>query len=145
MSSKELDSLVAVGALKREPGGQNEFDGLVSSGEARLTDAQKPGLSPESQFDLAYNAAHALALAALRWLGYRPNNRRYIVFPALQHTLALKPEVWRVLDKCHGARNLAEYEGNFTVDRQLLADLRVAAETVQVAVRALGPVPKRGS
>jgi hypothetical protein len=46
-------------------------------------------LSPEIRFDLAYNAAHALALAALRWNGYRLNNSRYIVFQALPHTLEL--------------------------------------------------------
>jgi hypothetical protein len=42
----------------------------------------------ESRFDLAYNAAHALCLAALRWHGYRPTNR-YIVFQGLPHTLGL--------------------------------------------------------
>src|SRR5262245_60118686 len=98
MSSKELDNLVSIGALKLQAADQSEFDELVRSGMARLTDARRPGLSPESQFDLAYNAAHAFALAALRWHGYRPDNRRYIVFPALAHTLGLGPEVWRVLD-----------------------------------------------
>jgi len=145
MSSKELDNLVETGTLKAEPGDQDEFDGLVKSGEARLTDARRSELSHESQFDLAYNAAHALALAALRWHGYRPNNKRYIVFPALAHTLGLGPEVWRVLDKCHGARNLTEYEGTFAVDKQLLADLLAAAEIVQASVERLAPIPKRRS
>ena len=40
----------------------------------------------ESRFDLAYNAAHARCLAALRWHGYRPADR-YIVFHALPHAL----------------------------------------------------------
>jgi hypothetical protein len=39
---------------------------------ARLTDSAKNSNSLESRFDLAYNAAHALCLAALRWHGYRP-------------------------------------------------------------------------
>ena len=30
MSSKELDNLVRVGLLKKEPGEQGEFDGLVT-------------------------------------------------------------------------------------------------------------------
>jgi hypothetical protein len=97
MSSKELDNLVKAGTLKAEPGDQKEFDGLVDSGRKRLIDARKQGLSPESQFDLAYGAAHAFSLAALRWHGYRPNKSRFVVFQALQHTLHLKPAVWRAM------------------------------------------------
>lgn len=48
MSSKELDNLVRIGVLKREAGDQSEFNGLVNSARARLTDATRPGLSPES-------------------------------------------------------------------------------------------------
>lgn len=83
----------------------------MRSGKARLKDAGSKGLALESRFDLAYNAAHALCLAALRWHGYRSANR-YIVFQLLPHTLGLGPEVWRVLSKCHDIRNRAEYEGN---------------------------------
>jgi hypothetical protein len=43
MSSKELDNLVRVGLLKKEPGDQGEFNGLVKSGRARLNDAKTPG------------------------------------------------------------------------------------------------------
>jgi len=142
MSSKELDNLVDTGLLKREPGDQQEFEGLVDSARKRLTDAKKSGLSPESRFDLAYNAAHAFALAAMRWHGYRPANRRYIVFQALVHTLGIKPEICRVLDKCHGRRNLFEYDGTFDVDGQLMKDLMAAAETLQTAINILGPVAK---
>ena len=79
-------------ALRAEPPDANEFAGLQRMGLARLHDAQKPGLALESQFDLAYNAAHALCLAALRAKGYRASNR-YIVFQALPHTLGMGPEV----------------------------------------------------
>ncbi len=103
--------MVKIGQLKKEPFSQDEFNGLVSSGKARLQDAEIDSLSPESRFDLAYNAAHALALAALRKCGYRSTNR-YIVFQVLPQTTKLGPEVWRVLSKCHDQRNLAEYEGH---------------------------------
>jgi hypothetical protein len=116
MSSKELDNLVAVGSLKREPGDQAEFDGLVALGRAKLKDAENEELSAESKFDLAYGAAHALSLAAMRWNGYRPKNVRYAVFQSLPHTLSLGPEVWRPLDKAHNLRNLADYAGSFRVD-----------------------------
>jgi hypothetical protein len=61
-----------------------EIDGLIRSGETRLRDAEIASLSLESRFDLAYNAAHALSLAALRCHGYRAD-KRYVVFQALAH------------------------------------------------------------
>lgn len=67
--------------LAAEPPDAVEFAGLKRSGSVRLKDAQNPANSLESRFDLAYNAAHALSLAALRWHGYRPSER-YIVFQA---------------------------------------------------------------
>jgi hypothetical protein len=138
MTSPELENLVRIGKLKREVCSAEEFNGLVKSGAARLADAGKPGLAIESQFDLAYNAAHALALAALRHRGYRSDNR-YIVFQALPLTLGMPDETWRVLAKCHERRNLAEYEGTLEVDKRLLGDLRDAAHQVLAAVRALPP------
>ena len=142
MSSKELDNLVEAGALKREPPDQREFDGLLDSGRKRLADAEKSDLTAESRFDLAYGAAHAFALAAMRWHGYRPANRRYVVFQALAHTLGLKPEVWRILSKCHGVRNAFEYDGSFEADAQLVAGLVKAAGLVRQTADPLGPVPR---
>lgn len=137
MSSKPLDNLVAIGTLKREPRDQNEFQGLVDSGRKKLADANKDDLSSESRFDLAYNAAHAFALAAMRWHGYRPNKQRFVVFQSLPHTAGLPQEIWRVLDKCHNVRNLAEYEGSFEADDQLLLDLLEAAKLLEQAVQKL--------
>lgn len=138
MTSPELENLVTIGKLKREPCRAHEFEGLVRSGEARLSDASNTTLAAESRFDLAYNAAHALALAALRAKGYRSDSR-YVVFQVLPHTLGLPIATWRVLAKCHERRNLAEYEGVVDVDERLLADLLTAARSVLDAIRALGP------
>jgi hypothetical protein len=140
MSGKDLDNLVKIGTLKAEPGTRFEFDGLVASARARLADARNGTLAPESRFDLAYNAAHALALAALRQKGYRSENR-YVVFQALQHTVGFEPAIWRVFAKCHERRNLAEYEGHFEVDLQLLSDLIACAIKLEGAVGALTPPP----
>jgi len=139
MTSPELERLVGIGKLKREPGAQSEIDGLVRSARSRLTDARHPALALESRFDLAYNAAHALSLAALRWQGYSSDNR-YVAFQALPHSLGLGPDVWRVLATCHQRRNALEYEGHLEVDERLLADLINAAEAVYEAMISLGPV-----
>jgi hypothetical protein len=55
--------------LKAEPTDAPEIAGLLRTGNARLTDARNTTLAIESRFDLAYNAAHALCLAALRRMG----------------------------------------------------------------------------
>jgi hypothetical protein len=85
MTSRELDALARIGTLKAEAPSRAEYDGLISLGEARITDARRKDLAPASRFDLAYNASHALALAALRRVGFRAGNRR-VVFEALAHT-----------------------------------------------------------
>lgn len=122
------------GPLKAEPPDAVEVAGLLRTGRARLIDASNPTLALESRFDLAYNAAHALCLAALRRQGYRPS-QRYIVFQVLPHTLGLGPTVWRILDLCHNKRNLGEYEGLLEVDERLLRDLISAVQEVETALR----------
>jgi len=135
MPSPELENLVHTGKLKREPPAAGEVEGLRRSGEARLADAPRLELSIESRFDLAYNAAHVLALAALRRLGFRSENR-YLVFQTLPHTLGIAPATWRVLAKAHEKRNLAEYEGLLEVDERLVADLIDAGKVVLAALLA---------
>jgi hypothetical protein len=136
MSLSNLDNLIKTGKLKTEPFQQKEFTGLLMSGKVRLKDANNAALAPESRFDLAYNAAHSLALAALRWHGYRSDNR-YIVFQALSHTIGAGPELWRVLAKCHDLRNLAEYEGTLEVDEQIINDLLIATQELLKRVEIL--------
>ncbi|MBM4117530.1 hypothetical protein FJ251_07245 [bacterium] len=134
--SSPFDALCGPGGpLRPEPTDAAEFNGLMSSGEARLADAKKLQNSLPSRFDLAYNAAHALCLAALRRAGYR-SSRRYIVFQVLPLTLGLGPEVWRVLDRAHNVRNRSEYEGDLSVDERLLASVIEACERVASALRA---------
>lgn len=65
MPFAELDNLVRVNRLKPEPTSQAELDGLIGSGSRRLQDARNANLRIESRFDLAYNAAHALARLSL--------------------------------------------------------------------------------
>jgi hypothetical protein len=139
--SEALDNLVKIGQLKTETGTRMEFLGLVESAKKRLADSKNEDLAAESRFDLAYNAAHGFALAALRHKGYRSENR-YVVFQALPHTLGLEPAVWRVLAKAHNERNMAEYEGRSEVDEQLLTDLIRCTTQLGTTVAKLEP-PKK--
>jgi len=115
-----LEKLANTGLLKREPPGRDEIAGLLRTAAIRLEDARKTLLAPESRFDLAYNAAHAFALAALRIHGYR-TDKRYIVFQALPHTLGVDTATWRLLDRCHRERNATEY-GRNGIDRREAPD-----------------------
>ena len=135
-----LENLCGPGQpLRQEPPDGKEIAGLERSGLRRLADAEKPANSLESRFDLAYNAAHALSLAALRRSGYRAANR-YIVFQVLPHTLGVGPEVWRVLARCHDLRNRGEYEGDLYVDERLVTDLINACKIVAARLHELPPV-----
>lgn len=132
-----LERLAGPGkALVAEPPDRKEFAGLKRSALLRLKDAGNTANSLESRFDLVYNAAHALALAALRYHGFRPSNR-YIVFQVLPHTLGVGPEVWRVLAKGHEIRNLGEYEGDLNIDERIVADLVSACRVVAAKVNEL--------
>src|ERR1700722_2241216 len=136
MSLPQLDNLVRIRQLKAEAPAQSEIDGLIRSGTVRLKDAQVESLSLDSRFDLAYNAAHAFSVAALRWHGYR-SEHRFTVFQCLEHTVRLPPELWRVLDQSHRKRNIAEYEGHLDVDRSLLEALVRVTQEVAARVAAL--------
>jgi hypothetical protein len=140
MPSPELERLAERGLLKREPPGRAELEGLIHSAAERLRDAQNEDLSLDSRFDLAYNAAHALALAALRYQGYRAE-RRYLVFQCLAHTLATPTPTWRLLVKCHAERNRIEYEGMPNVSQVLVGDLVAAARELLEQLREL-PLPE---
>ena len=122
MTSPDLERLVSLGHLKRESPSEREIAGLLRVGRARLADSRRAELALESRFDLAYNAAHALALAALRRKGFRAANR-YLVFQCLAHTTELPTVVWRIFATAHNARNFLEYEGGDDADERLVLDL----------------------
>jgi len=87
-----LDNLARIGNLKSEPFSQSEFDGLIRSGDERLADARNEQLALSSRFDLAYNAAHAFSLAALRRCGYRSDNR-YLGERGQTRSAGLSPDI----------------------------------------------------
>jgi hypothetical protein len=140
MSKPELDNLVQIKRLNAEPPSRDEFVGMVASAKTKLVDAQNEDLDPDSQFDLAYGAAHRLALAALRHAGYRSENR-ITVFQTLAHTLATTPADIQIFLRAHNERNLMEYQGRMDVDEQLLADLIRCTKTLQAQVDNLDPPP----
>lgn len=131
---KPFDNLVKIGQLKQENYIKQEFNGLVTSAMRKLRDAKNTSLSIDSRFDLAYNAAHALSLAALRKAGYRSENR-YLVFQLLEFTAEFPASVWRIFSTAHQKRNLAEYEGVTEIETSLLEALIAATEKLQIQIQ----------
>lgn len=135
MSKAALDNLARIGQIKAEPRNEAEIRRMPAMARTRLGDARLDKLSPEGRFTGAYNAAHAAALAALRWHGYRSENR-HTVFQCLEHTLGWPAARWRVLDAAHRKRNLAEYEGFLEVEESDIADLcAVVSDLIDDAAR----------
>ena len=139
MTLEQLNNLVRIGELHEEPPSAKEFNGLVASARDRLQDIKQNKLSDAGQFDLAYNAAHALALAALRHNGYRSGNR-YQVFQCLVHTVGLSAEKTQVFAQCHHRRNVAEYEGHLEIEEGLLKEFLQLADELLTLVEALDPI-----
>lgn len=111
---------------------------MLNSARRRLVDAQNEFLDRDSRFDLAYGAAHRLALAALRQQGYRSENR-ITVFQTIVHTLGSDGADVQIFLKAHNERNLAEYEGRMEIDHGLLADLIRCTKKLKSAVAKLAP------
>lgn len=136
MSLPELDNLVRIGQLKAEPRNAREVTRMLAMAHTRLSDAKLSNLSLEGRFTSAYNAAHAAALAALRWHGYRSENR-YTVFQCLTHTLGWPANRWRVLDTAHQKRNLAEYEGYLDIEESTVAEMCALVQSLTADVQDL--------
>ena len=138
MGKQELENLVRIGSLKAEPVSRKEFAGMLASARRSLTDAQNESIETDSQFTLAYGAAHSFALAALRHQGYRSENR-ITVFQTLVHTLGTDNADIQIFLKAHNERNLAEYEGQIDIDEKLLAGLIRCTKKLEAAVGKLKP------
>src|SRR5581483_1192826 len=138
MSKRELDNLVEIGSLKKESPSRYEYDGMIKSARRGLADAQNPTIETDSQFDLAYEAAHKFALAALRREGYRSENR-ITVFQTLVHTLGVSNADLQIFLKAHNEHNLASSQGRIDIDEKLLADLIAATKRLSAAVGKLTP------
>lgn len=142
MSLPKLDNLVRIGQLKAEPRNEAEARRLLAMARTHLKDARLGSVSREGRFISAYTAGHAAALVALRWHGYRSENR-YSVFLCLEHTIGWPADRWRVLDAAHQKRNLAEYEGTLDAEESTIAELCTLVAELIVDVAKLVDPPKR--
>ena len=136
MAADALANLARIGQLKVEARSPAEVLRMLKQAKTRLADAQLAHVSVDGRFASSYGAGHAAALAALRWHGYRSENR-FMVFQCLPHTLGWPPHRWRVLDAAHQKRNLSEYEGYLDVEESLVRELIALVSDLIADVEAL--------
>jgi hypothetical protein len=136
MAADALTNLARIGQLKVEARNPAEVLRMLKQAKTRLADAQLAHVSVDGRFASSYGAGHAAALAALRWHGYRSENR-FMVFQCLPHTLGWPPHRRRVLDAAHQKRNLAEYEGYLDVEESLVRELIALVSDLIADVEAL--------
>ena len=136
MSSAALDNLVKIGQLKPESSSDAEVGKLLQSARSHPADAQLEEVSLNGRFAGVYSASHAAALAALRWHGYRSENR-FTAFQCLAHTVQWEAARWRMLDLAHQKRNRAEYEGSLDVEESTIAELIVLTKELIADVAKL--------
>jgi len=117
-----LENLEKIGLLHHLERSETEFLQLIGKAKEFHTDSARNELSIQSRFQLAYEASFALALAALRWHGYRPSRKRYAAFQALSHTVELGSEI-ALLIKAHDLRNGIEYDAEPFDDNRFLEEL----------------------
>ncbi|WP_291990367.1 hypothetical protein [Candidatus Accumulibacter sp. ACC007] len=134
-----LENLVRIGQLKLEPPSDDEIATALRKAAIYLADAGIPSLSPPGRFMLACDAAHALAFAALRASGYRPDSgrgHRAVVFQTLAITVKAPPQIWITLDRYHTRRNASEYGGMAEASAGEADDLLATARALQDLLRS---------
>jgi len=112
--TNNLANLARAGQLAAERTSPGEIGRLLKGADDQLRDSSTESLSAAGRFMLAYNATHALALAALRAEGYRPSTsqgHRKVIFQVLEATADAPRALWVALDRYHDRRNAAEYHG----------------------------------
>ena len=97
-------------------------------------------MSPEGRFQFGYNAALAVASAALHASGYRTNSNvaghHANTVQSLQHTLGAEAALVRKLDAFRRKRNQISYDKPLPVSDQEAADMLALAEELRREVEA---------
>lgn len=139
MTNQNLDILVKTGQLQSAPFEEIEALRILSLAHIRLLDSEVREVSKDSRFTFAYNAAHSAALAALRWHGYRCENK-LMVFQCLGETLAWPASKWKVFDSAHQKKNLAD-EGYLEIEETTIEELTNFTATLIKDVEKLLKTP----
>ena len=131
-----LSDWVKNGWLKVQPPTRGQIAGIFGVVDRDLEDSKR-NLSPDGQFNIAYNAALQLCAIALLAEGWRPDklNAHYRTIAALPLILGA---AWQdgadYLDACRSKRNGLEYDAAGRVSAAEAKELREFAVELREAV-----------
>ena len=108
---------------------QEIFD-LLNVADRDLADCESPGLSPDWQLSIAYNAALQTATAALAACGYRSSRdaHHFRIIQSLAHTIEAEPNVINQFDKFRKKRNIGGYEAAGRISQQEAGEMKKLAK-----------------
>lgn len=111
-----FETWLTEGRLKRHKPSRQEIASLAALADRRLADSRVAGISGEGRFLLAYNAAIALASAALHAAGYRTSTNlpghHAVTIASLALTFGADPAAVAALEAWRKKRNRATYEAS---------------------------------
>ena len=109
-----------------------EITDLLTVSERDLKDSSAPGISPDWQLAIAYNAALQATTAALFASGYRASREahHYRIIQSLAHTIQTKPGLVNQLDKFRKKRNLGGYEAAGRISQQEADEMKKLAKNL---------------
>lgn len=126
-----LDNLVGRG-LEKEPTDAEEIARFLRKIDRKLADSRSRAISPDSRFDLAWEAVLQVALAALRANGFRATSQaghQAIAIQTLDRSVGVPKERIRLLETFRKNRSAGLYEGSFEPsEAEVEALIRAAAE-----------------
>ena len=107
-----------------------EISDLLNVVDRDLSDCESPGLSPDWQLSIAYNAALQAATAALAACGYRASRdaHHYRIIQSLAHTIEAEPNLINQFDKFRKKRNIGGYEAAGRISQQESDEMKKLAK-----------------
>jgi hypothetical protein len=107
-----------------------EISDLLSVADRDLTDCESPGLSPDWQLSISYNAALQIATAALAACGYRASRdaHHYRIIQSLAYTIEADSDVINQFDKFRKKRNIGGYEAAGRISQQEADEMKKLAK-----------------
>ena len=135
-----LKAWLAKGALLVHKPSTKEIAGLLALADRNLADAGVRGLSAEGRFQFTYNAALAMATAAVHAAGYRTNSNvpghHALTVESLRHTIGVDAALVRKLDAFRRKRNRVSYDAPAAVSTKEAADMLALAAQLRHDVAA---------
>jgi len=141
-----LQNWEAKGWLRSHPASREEIAELLALAHRDLAECETPGLSPDWQLAIAYNAALQCATAALAACGYRVGRgvgHHYRTIQSLELTLGWDARSVTFLESFRQKRHTAEYARSGSVSaqeaRQMLELARKLRDELQAWLEAHHP------